>query len=100
MFCDAQGKLSLSAVAEHVNGIQLAEMVKQGLEIELLSHKMDIEEPTAASTISQALNVAQEVVAFIRTYRSLGFKRRDARADGKRPQPGRSLQECNRQGAS
>ena len=61
MFCDAQGKLSLSAVAEHVNGIQLAEMVKEGLEIELLSHKMDIEEPTAASTISQALNVAQEV---------------------------------------
>ena len=46
---------SLSAVAEHVNGIQSAEMVKEGLEIELLSHKMDIEEPTAASTISQAL---------------------------------------------
>ena len=61
VFCDANGKLSLSAVAEHANGIQLAQMVKEGLEIEVLSHKMDIEEPTAASTISQALNLANEM---------------------------------------
>ena len=61
VFCDAQGKLSLAAVAEHANGIQLAEMVKEGIDVEVLTYKMDIEEPTAASTISQALNVAQEV---------------------------------------
>ena len=61
MLCDSQGKLSLSAVAEHANGIELAQMVKEGLEIEVLSHQMDIEEPSAASTISQALNVSQEV---------------------------------------
>ena len=36
-------------------------MVKEGIEVEVLTYKMDIEEPTAASTISQALNVAQEV---------------------------------------
>ena len=59
--CDANGRLSLSAVAEHANGIQLAQMVKEGLEIEVLSHRMDIEEPTAASTISQALNLANEM---------------------------------------
>ena len=36
-------------------------MVKEGIEVEVLSHNIDLEEPTAASTISQALNVAQEV---------------------------------------
>ena len=61
VFCDAHGKLSISAVAEHPNMKQLAETLAEGIEIELLSCKMDIEEPSAASIISQSLNLEQEV---------------------------------------
>ena len=61
VYCDAQGKLSLSAVADHPNMKQLAETIQEGLEVELLSYKMDLEEPTAASIISQSLNIEQEL---------------------------------------
>ena len=61
VFCDAHGKLSISAVAEHPNMKQLAETLAEGIDIELLSCKMDIEEPSAASIISQSLNLEQEV---------------------------------------
>ena len=61
VYCDAQGKLSLSAVADHPNMKQLAESIQEGIEVELLSYKMDIEEPTAASIISQSLNIEQEL---------------------------------------
>jgi len=54
--CDAEGRLSLSAVAEFSQGRELAEMVRDGIECEVLSWKMDIEEPDAAAIISQALN--------------------------------------------
>ena len=59
--CDANGKLSISAVAQHSNGVELAEMITEGLDCEQLSYEMDLEEPTAASIISQALNTAQEL---------------------------------------
>ena len=36
-------------------------MVIEGFDCEILSYKMDLEEPTAASVISQALNKGQEV---------------------------------------
>ena len=59
--CDEKGNLSLSAVAAHNNGKELAAMAHEGIECEQLGWKMDVEEPTAASIISQALNTAQEV---------------------------------------
>ena len=52
--CDANGKLSLAAVAESPNGRGIAEAVQEGIPCEILSHKMDIEEPKAALIISQA----------------------------------------------
>ena len=61
VYCDAQGKLSISAVADHPNLKQLAETIAEGVEIELLDCKMDIEEPSAASIISQSLNIEQEL---------------------------------------
>jgi len=60
-FCDEEGKLSLAAVAESPNGRELAELVKEGLDGELLSWRMDMEEPDAASVISHALNKGHEL---------------------------------------
>ena len=60
-YCDADGKLSISAVAGHPNLKQLAETLTEGIEVELLSCNMDIEEPSAASIISQSLNIEQEL---------------------------------------
>ena len=60
-FCDAHGKLSISAVAGHPNLKQLAETLTEGIEVELPSCNMDIEEPSAASIISQSLNIEQEL---------------------------------------
>ena len=53
MLCDADGKLSVAAVADSVNGKELADAV--------LSWKIDVEEPTAASIISQALNKGHDI---------------------------------------
>ena len=55
-FCEADGRLSLTAVAAHENGRQLAELVSEGFHCEVLSWKMDVEEPGAAAIISAALN--------------------------------------------
>ena len=60
-FCDHEGRLSIAAVAAHVNGKEIAELVEEGLDCEILSYKIDIEEPTAASLISQALNKGNEL---------------------------------------
>jgi len=58
---DAEGRLSVTAVAGSPNGKELAEVVFDGLDCEVLSWQMDLEEPTAASIISQALNKAHEL---------------------------------------
>ena len=60
-FCDDKGHLCLTAVAESPNGKELAETVTEGLDCEVLSWKMDLEEPTAASVISHALNKGHEL---------------------------------------
>jgi hypothetical protein len=60
-FCDDKGRLSLTAVAEHTNGKELGELIVEGIDCEILSWKMDAEEPTAASVISQALNTGQDL---------------------------------------
>ena len=56
-----KGRLSVTAVAEHANGKQLAEILQEGLTAEVLSWKMDVEEPKAASLISQALNKGHQL---------------------------------------
>ena len=60
-FCDAEGKLSIAAVAESENGQQLAEVLKNGSPVQVLSWKMDVEEPNAASVISRALQKGHEL---------------------------------------
>jgi hypothetical protein len=60
-YCDDKGKLSITAVAESSNGHELKELINDGFDCEVLSWRMDVEEPTAASTISQALNKGHEV---------------------------------------
>ena len=59
-FCDAVGRLSTSAVAESPNGRGLAELINDGVLVDVLSWKMDEEEPDAAGIISEALNSAHQ----------------------------------------
>ena len=58
LYCDEQGNLLLSAVAE--KDPVLVNLVEKGLKMEVLSWRINIEEPDAASAISQALNKGQE----------------------------------------
>ena len=60
-FFDANGRLSATAVAASPNGRHLAELLHEGVDVEVLAWEMDIEEPTAASVISKALNKAHEL---------------------------------------
>ena len=59
--CDEAGRLSLTAVAEHPNGKEMAELIADGLDCEILAWRMEVEEPGAASAISHALNVGHQV---------------------------------------
>ena len=70
-FCDDEGRLSLSAVAATENGKELMQVVNEGVYCEVLSWKMDVEEPTAASVISAALNKASDLA--MRTYRMVSI---------------------------
>ena len=60
-YCDDKGKLSITAVAGSSNGHELKELINDGFDCKALSWRMDVEEPTAASTISQALSKGHEV---------------------------------------
>ena len=60
-FCDAHGRLSLPAVAASPNAKELAEIIEEGITCEILSWRMDVEEPSAASVISHALNKGHEM---------------------------------------
>ena len=60
-FCDVEGYLSITAVAASENGKELQEVIDDGLDCEVLSYTMDVEEPGAASTISLALNKGHEL---------------------------------------
>ena len=61
VLCDADGRLSITAVAESVHGKEILDVVNDGVECEVLSWKIDVEEPTAASIISQALNKGHDL---------------------------------------
>lgn len=58
--CDSEGRLSVAAVAGSPNGKELAEVLAEGMYCEVLSWKMDVECPDAASIISQSLNQPQQ----------------------------------------
>ena len=60
-YCDADGKLSLTAVAASDQGKELAEVVAEGFYTELLSWVMDVEEPRASAIISQAMNLPHQM---------------------------------------
>ena len=57
---DQQGRFSQAAVAEHDPALAKA-LAEEGLSVEILSWRIWIEEPTACSLISNALNKAQEL---------------------------------------
>ena len=59
-YCGKDGRLDLTAVADWENASEMLKSIKEGLRMEVLSYKLDVEEPTGASTISQALNKGQE----------------------------------------
>jgi hypothetical protein len=61
VFNDADGRLNISAVAAHPDCRELHEVLHEGLLVEVLSYKMDVEEPQAASLICQALQAGNEV---------------------------------------
>ena len=60
-FCDNGGRLDLAAVAKHPNTVEMLEVLHDGIPFEVMSWQMDVEEPTAASAISQALNESQAI---------------------------------------
>ena len=59
--CDVDGRLSVTAVAASANGKELAEILVDGVQTEMLSWKLDDEEPNAASLISHAMNQPQQM---------------------------------------
>ena len=61
VFCDSEGRLSTSAVAESANGRGLAEVLSDGICVDVLSWKLDEEEPAAAGIISEALNSSHQM---------------------------------------
>ena len=71
-FCDKDGRLSATAIAATPNGMELQEVLNEGLACEILSWKMEYEVPEAAGIISLALNNASPRDAHDRTYRSRG----------------------------
>ena len=60
-FCDKDGRLSATAIAATPNGMELQEVLNEGLDCEILSWKMECEVPEAAGIISLALNNASDV---------------------------------------
>ena len=55
-FCDEQGRLCQTAVAATANGAELVQVINEGVMCQVLSWKMEVEEPGAAAMISHALN--------------------------------------------
>ena len=60
-YCNADGNLSATAVAGSPNGKELAEILEEGVVVEVLAWEMDVEEPMAAGIISRALQKSHEL---------------------------------------
>ena len=61
MCCDVGGRLCTSAVAESPYGRELAEVLNDGILVDVLSWERDEEEPDAAGIISEALNSSHQL---------------------------------------
>ena len=61
VYCDGDGKLSVNQVGKHPNGKELAELLEEGVVVEVLAWEMDVEEPMAAGIISRALQKTHEL---------------------------------------
>ena len=61
VYCDGDGQLSATAVAGSPNGKELAEILEEGVVVEVLAWEMDVEEPMAAGIISRALQKTHEL---------------------------------------
>ena len=61
MFCEGGGRLCTSAIAGSPYGQQLAEVLNDGIRVDVLSWEMNEEEPDAAGIISEALNLAHQL---------------------------------------
>lgn len=72
VFCDNSGRLSLSTCTAHPNCEQLNLIITEGFLCEVLSWKMDVEEPDAAMVISTAANEVNS--AAMRTTEIQAFK--------------------------
>ena len=60
--CDADGRLSVSALAAHKNGRGIQEWLDEGfVKVTILSHMIDVEEPSAAACISASRNKGQVI---------------------------------------
>ena len=100
MLCDAEGRICVAAVAESVNGKELAEVLNNGVDCEVLNCKMDVEEPTAASVISQAFKKGHDLALRKAEWTALSvLKGGDHRPDGAQPQPGVGLPDSAGKGA-
>jgi len=59
--CDANGNLSLDALANHPNGAEFGPLVSLGYCCEVLAAKIQTEEPSACRVIAAAYNMKNEV---------------------------------------
>ena len=64
--CDHEGRLSFEGLRNHENGKDLCYLNDKGALVEVLSYKMELEEPFACELISRAMNMKQDV-AFMQT---------------------------------
>ena len=60
-YCDEQGRLNMTAVAEDPNATEMLQVINEGIRMEVLSYKIYLEEPKACSLISNALNKGHEI---------------------------------------
>ena len=60
-FCDEGGNLLYTAVAELDYAKEMVTTIKEGMKMEVLSYKINLEEPRACSFTAQALNKGQSV---------------------------------------
>ena len=60
-FCDVNGNLLYTAVAELDYAKEMVTTIKEGMKMEVLSYKINLEEPRACSVIAQALNKGQSM---------------------------------------
>ena len=96
VYCDTNGRLSVTAVAEHPNGKEMAELIADGLDCEILGWRMEVEEPGGASAISHSLNVGHQVALRTTELTAVAVLKGDHPAVVQERRPARCLPDCAR----